>query len=367
MHLVAVNAGADVSGAERVLIDLLRHARSQGHRVTLACPEGALPEQLADEVEHVALGINRLGRTRGWRRRLEILQLPLNWFRVGRQLRRISRDADALISNSTFALPAIGMAFPRHRFRGGNSPWISWLVHDTITSRKQRAVLRLGAPALDVAVAVSEVTAESVRPMVSNALVRPNGVIIPAEPRGGVETNPTQPVVGILAVLTSWKGQDVLLEAMVHLPGVQLEIAGAAFPGSEDFEQQLRDRAAAPDLAGRVSFLGHVHRDEVFPRWDVLISASTSPEAGPLGVLEAMAAGVPVIATDHGGAAEYLRGGAGVLVPPGDPEALAAAIEKLLQDRDGMRACREQARARVLAKHDLAETVPRMLGALISG
>lgn len=365
MHLVAVNAGADVSGAEGVLISLLRHARSRGDRVTLVCPPGALPEKLAGEVEHVSLDIHRLGRSRGWRRKCEILQLPLRWARTGWKLRRISRGADVLLSNSTFALPVLGMAFPG--FRRGRRPRISWLVHDTITSRKQRFVLRLGAHALDVAVAVSEVTAASVRRLVPTTLVRPNGVVIPERPRGATLTDPARPVVGILAVLTSWKGQDVLLEAIAQLPGVHLEIAGTAFPGSGDFEGQLRERAAAPDLAGRVRFLGHVHRDEVFPRWDLLISASTSPEAGPLGVLEAMAAGVPVIATDHGGAAEYLSGGAGVLVPPGDPAALAGAIRQLLQDAAARQSCREQARARAVAKHDLLDTVPRMLAALTDG
>ncbi|MGP6175225.1 glycosyltransferase family 4 protein [Corynebacterium sp. A21] len=375
MHLIAVNAGADVSGAERVLVDLLRHAVSQGDRVTLVCPEGALPDLLSGQVEHVPVALNRLGRAKGLRRWGEILQLPLTWWRVGRKLRRLSAGADALISNSTFALPAIGMAYPGRSLRRRSAPWVSWLVHDTIQSGKQRMVLRLGAPALDVAVAVSEVTAASVRPMLGKVggqsggkvVVRPNGVVVPAQLTGTTRARKGAPVVGILAVLTSWKGQDVLLEAVARLPEVSLEIAGTVFPGSEDFEAQLRSRAAAPDLAGRVRFLGQVDRAEVFPRWDLLISASTAPEAGPLGVLEAMAAGVPVIATDHGGAAEYLRDGAGTLVAPGDAVALAEAIRELLADPNRVREQRAKARSVILERHDLRDTLPKMLAALTHG
>ena len=144
----------------------------------------------------------------------------------------------------------------------------------------------------------------------------PNGVRIPATATGATATDPSHPVIGILAVLAAWKGHDVLLEAVARIPEVTLEIAGTAFPGSEDWERQLRERAARPDLAGRVRFLGHTDPETVFPRWDLIVSASTSPEAGPLGVLEAMAAGVPVLGTAHGGTAEYLADGVGRLVPP---------------------------------------------------
>ncbi|AGF73603.1 glycosyltransferase family 4 protein [Corynebacterium halotolerans] len=364
MHIVAVNAGADVSGAERVLVDLLRQAVADGHRVTLFCPSGDLPELLAGEVIHVPVPLSRLGGVRGARRLWSIAALPGGWWRTARRIRRSARGAGAVIINSTFALPAVGMAYPFHSRRRGRGPKISWLVHDTIHSRKQRTVLRLGAHALTAAVAVSEVTADSVRRLVRRTVVRPNGVPVPTEMSGGTGSTPGRPVVGILAVLTGWKGHDVLLEALAELPDVHLDIAGAAFPGSEQFEQELRTRAARPDLAGRVRFLGHVDKHRVFPRWDIMVSASTSPEAGPLGVLEAMACGVPVIATDHGGAAEYLRGGAGLLVPPGDASALAAAIRTLLDDRALADRLRDNARAAILERHDVTVTVPKMLEAL---
>ncbi|QGU05703.1 glycosyltransferase family 4 protein [Corynebacterium comes] len=367
MHILAVNAGAEVSGAERVLAELLKTAVADGHRVTLLCPPGALPESFGAGIVHVPVPLHRLGGERGVRRLRAVASLPRDWWRTARRVRRAARGAEAVIVNSTFALPAIGLAFPLHSLRPDRRPRVSWLVHDTIHSRKQRTALRLGAHALTVAVAVSQVTADSIRARVRRTVVRPNGVVVPEEMSGGTARVPGRPVAGILAVLTEWKGQDVLLEALAQLPDVQLDIAGTAFPGSEEFERLLRARAAQPDLAGRVHFLGHVDKRDVLPRWDVLVSASTSPEAGPLGVLEAMAHGVPVVATDHGGAAEYLRGGAGILVPPEDAPALAEAIRTLLDDPVLARELRDTARCAVLARHDAKTTVPAMLEALSRG
>jgi glycosyltransferase involved in cell wall biosynthesis len=103
----------------------------------------------------------------------------------------------------------------------------------------------------------------------------------------------------------------------------------------------LRDRAGRPDLAGRVRFLGRV--DEPLARmrgWAVAVSASIDPEAAPLGVLEAMSIGLPVVATDHGGAPEVL-GSAGLLVPPADTRALADSLGVLLSDAETHGRCAE--------------------------
>lgn len=362
-RVVVVNAGARISGAERVLLDLVRSARDRGDDVTLVCPPGPLVGQMPAGVTHRPAPVVRLGGARGPARVREVAGLPLRWLRSARVLRAAARDADAVIVNSTFALPAVGLAFPGHGRRSG-APAVRWLVHDTITSGKQRVVVMLGAHALTGALAVSEVTGESVRGSVREVRVQPNGVEVPALMSGGTRVTAGAPVIGILAAITPWKGHDVLLEALSELPGVRLEIAGTVFPGSEAFEEDLRARAARPDLAERVSFLGHRDKEEVFPRWSALVSASTSPEAGPLGVLEAMAYGVPVVATDHGGAAEYLAAGAGALVAPADAQALAAGIRAVLEDPARAELMRNTARARVVEKHDLTRTRGLMLEAL---
>jgi glycosyltransferase involved in cell wall biosynthesis len=114
-----------------------------------------------------------------------------------------------------------------------------------------------------------------------------------------------------------------------------------------------------------VRFLGHVDPESALRRWDVLVSASVSPEAGPLSVLEAMSYGVPVVGTDHGGTTEFLRDGAGLLVAPDDAAAMAAAIDTLLRDDRLRRNVIAAAMRRITNRHDLTMTLPSMLRNLL--
>jgi glycosyltransferase involved in cell wall biosynthesis len=67
--------------------------------------------------------------------------------------------------------------------------------------------------------------------------------------------------------------------------------------------------------------------------WTIGVSSSVDPEAGPLALLEYFSIGLPAVATAHGGSAEVIDD-AGLLVPPRDPDAMAHALERLLDDAD---------------------------------
>src|SRR5215210_402369 len=130
------------------------------------------------------------------------------------------------------------------------------------------------------------------------------------------------------------KGQDLLLEAVARLPrrDVIVELAGEAPPKDHVYAAALRRRAARTDLAGRVRFLDRVgDMTDRMRYWSVVALPSVAPEAAPLTLLEAMSLGVPVVATDHGGPAETVDG-AGLLVAPRDPDAIAGALTRLLDD-----------------------------------
>ncbi len=345
-----------VSGAEKVLLDLIEQARSTGHDVVVACPSGRLADSLPTGSRHIAIRPLGLGGERGSARVLAAVRLMYRWLDAGRTLRRTARaDGTHTVVNSLFALPVARLAGPK---RGA-----SWLVHDTMTSAKQRAVVALSRPAVRVAVAVSDATAAPLRDANVPVVVSHNGVRWPVSALGGELHDP--PVVGMLALLTPWKGHRVLLDAASELPDIRVELAGSSFPGDADYVAELTARANEPDLAGRVEFLGHVDPESALARWDVVVSASTSPEAGPLSVLEAMSHGLPVVGTDHGGTSEFLADGAGILVPPGDSEALATALREVLQDGDLRRRVAEAARTRVRTEHDLSRTLPELLRRLI--
>ncbi|BBY51030.1 glycosyl transferase [Mycolicibacterium arabiense] len=355
--LLFVAHTGNVSGAEKVLLHLVAAAVGEGRPVTVACPTGPLAERLPEAVAHVELPPLGLGGESGVARVVGAGRLLGRWMRAGRILRPLIRRRETVtIVNSLFALPAV-------RVGGGRSS-ASWLVHDTVVNGKQRAVTTIGKPAIRKAVAVSEATADPLRTMGFPVVVAHNGVPWPVPRLGGDLHSP--PVVGMLALLTPWKGHRVLLDAVARLPHVELELAGGSFPGDAGYVAELEARATAPDLAGRVRFLGHVDPAAAMAGWDVVVSASVLPEAGPLNVLEAMSHGLPVVGSDHGGTSEFLAGGAGVPYPAGDAAALAAAIQRVLDDAELRRSVGDAARAYVAAHHDVNATIPAMLHALAS-
>ena len=144
---------------------------------------------------------------------------------------------------------------------------------------------------------------------------------------------PRDPVVGYAGRLADHKGVDVLLDAVAGMPEVQLTLAGDGPAAAA-----LRRRAAQPDLADRVTFLGRLDDHELaafYGGLDVLaIPSLTTPtwveQFGRVAV-EAMAAGVPVVASDSGALPEIV-GEAGLLVPPGNAEILRVALEDVLVD-----------------------------------
>ncbi|MGJ0117681.1 glycosyltransferase family 4 protein [Williamsia sp. MIQD14] len=354
--IVFVAHSGQVSGAEKVMLDLVRAALADGHAVTVACPAGPLVDRLPPAVDHLV--IDHLGLTgeSGVARIVGGTQLIARWFRTGRRLRTVAASPGvSVVVNSLNALPAVRLA--------AGTRGMSWLVHDTVITGRQRAVIRLSRTGIRRAVAVSDATAAPLRALRVPVDVRHNGVAWPVDALP--DTLHTPPVVGMLALLTPWKGHRVVLDAVADLPGVRVEFAGGHFPGDVDHVAALRARAAQPDLDGRVQFLGHLDLCEALRRFDIVVSASVEPEAGPLSVLEAMAYGRPVIGTDHGGTTEFLAGGAGVLVPPGDPAALADALRRVLSDAALRARMVDDARRRVAERHDLSVTLPAMLADLL--
>ncbi|MCZ7534843.1 MAG: hypothetical protein M5T61_02130 [Acidimicrobiia bacterium] len=135
---------------------------------------------------------------------------------------------------------------------------VAWLIHDVVVRRDRRAFLRLGLPSVDLTIAVSEAAARSLPDGAVRTVVVRNGTPWPVEPARPRVSPPI--VVGCNAVLTPWKGQDVLLDAVASLAreDIVVELIGGTLPKDDRFEAQLRARADQPDLRGRVRFMGHV-------------------------------------------------------------------------------------------------------------
>jgi glycosyltransferase involved in cell wall biosynthesis len=149
----------------------------------------------------------------------------------------------------------------------------------------------------------------------------PTGVTTPASTNGTLVT---------VARLVSQKGHTVLLDALTRLPGVT-----ASFAGDGPLREHLEGRARRLGISDRTFFLGTVEDiPTLLARADLFVLTSLN-EGLPLSILEAMAAGVAVVATRVGGTPELvIHGETGLLVDPEDPASTAEAIRRLLTDDD---------------------------------
>jgi glycosyltransferase involved in cell wall biosynthesis len=166
------------------------------------------------------------------------------------------------------------------------------------------------------------------------------------EPRvvfNGIDTNlfrPTPPdptlragerLLLYVGRLQPWKGVDIAIRALAAIPAATLLIAG---DGEE--RERLERLAAELDVRERVRFLGTLPRTELprlYSSVDLLLATSFASETFGIGPVEAQACGLPVVAARFGGFPEVIdEGCTGLLVPPRDAPALAAAVSTLLDD-----------------------------------
>jgi len=186
------------------------------------------------------------------------------------------------------------------------------------------------------------------------ALIIPNGVDI--NRFRPVPRQNSTPTVGAILRVVPIKDVKTLLRAfrivLNSLPAAQLLIIGAT---DEDYEYYLECRHLVDllNLSENVTFTGQVNIIEYLPRLDVVVLTSLS-EGQPLVMLESMAAGVPVIATDVGSCRELIEGApgdtlgpAGIIVPPASSDHTAGAILSLLSDPEMQADMGHAARQRV--------------------
>jgi glycosyltransferase involved in cell wall biosynthesis len=207
--------------------------------------------------------------------------------------------------------------------------------------RLERFLARLTRRILCCSRAVFEHARQVLRVPEALLLVVPNGVESPpvvdrdaALDRLG---RPAAPILGCIGSLTAHKGQAVLLRALDHLP-VDRPLPTVVFIGTGPERSSLESLAARGMRPARVLFLGERQDARLLlPAFDLLVVPSIAREGLGLAAIEAMDAGIPVVASRLGGLPEVVDDRrTGLLVPPGDPVALASAIGELL-DRPELR------------------------------
>jgi glycosyltransferase involved in cell wall biosynthesis len=183
------------------------------------------------------------------------------------------------------------------------------------------------------------------------------------EARAGLGWPAASPHVGVIARLAPWKGHRVFLEAAAALHQTHPE-ARFAILGDSDTRRNEKYKEELIALCQRLGITNVVRwAGFVTPvrKWlaalDVVVVPSVRPEPFGRALVEAMAMERPVVATDHGGPREILAAGGGLLVPPGDPQALATTVANLLDDEEGRAALGRTARQQAMARFSLEKHV----------
>jgi mannosyltransferase len=216
------------------------------------------------------------------------------------------------------------------------------LVFTSASQRKHSGYTRCLIGKMDAVVATSARTAAYLE---RSATVILHGIdtktFTPAHDRAALRQTlgvPDGVLVGCYGRIRAQKGTDAFIEAMIALlpdrPGVTALVMGRATEGQNGFLEQLKARVAEAGLQDRILFLPEVSVDRMAD-WYRVLDLYVAPqrwEGFGLTPLEAMACGVPVVATTVGAFPEIVTPQTGALVPPDDIPALAAGVAPFLDD-----------------------------------
>lgn len=342
-RLLYITDAEALGGAEGYLETLLTHADRSRYEVALALPPRSATQPLIERAHAMGVTVHALDvvhrdgvsvagvvRSAALLRRLqpEIVHFVLNGPR---------RCAETVLAAWAVGVPrrlaTFQLVTPLPSFRG-----LAAAVR-TVNRSMQFRSLHAG---LAVSHGNARLLVEQYGFPAARLHIVPNGVDLhffadangaPAF-RARLNVPPGAVLIGVVGRLSRQKGQAVLLAALpaiwARFPHVHVALIGAG-----EQEQELRALAAQIDDAGRIHVVGALPRSAVpaaLAALDLFVLPSLY-EGLPFAVVEAMAAGLPIVATAVDGTAEAIRNGVtGLLVPPGDAVALASAITLLLDD-----------------------------------
>jgi glycosyltransferase involved in cell wall biosynthesis len=355
MRVLLLRSSRGFFGAERVVLDLARNLPATGFDPCVACLDDAREPHLELVTRASEAGIDTL--TFPIRGRVDVGAI--------RAIARALLDgAFDLLHVHDYKTQFLGLAAARLARR----PVVATLHGETGESAAVRLYESAARPTLrllDGVVAVSATLLAIARRWgprggathISNGIDAEavSAAVEAAEPHAAAAGSVDgAPVILSLGRLSKEKGHHHLIEAVAGLEGVRprLIIAG---DGVEREALALRGEAVGVDLVmpGYVTDVPSLLRSA-----DVLAQPSLK-EGLPIAVLEAMAAGVPVIATRVGDLPEVLDGGAGALVPAGDVTALRDALAVALADETARRAMGAAGAARARLRHDVRVVATR--------
>ncbi len=363
MNILQIVPELKVGGVETGTVDLARGLIQRGHRCVVISAGGSLVKKLLESgCRHYLLPVHK--------------KSPLTMLRMINQVREIIEKENIDIVHARSRVPAI-IAFFAYRYtRPLKSSFITtchgyygthilsrvmgWgefvIVASQIIGRHM--IDDFGVPYQRIRLIPRGVDTEKFK--FHDLLEKKSKSFTPLEKK-----SLTGFTIGIIGRITPLKGHTYFIKAVAKvsrvIPKLRILIIGDVPPEKEGYKQQLKLLIMRLGLERFVEFLGY--RDdipEILSNLDLLVLATTTPEAFGRVIIEAGANGVPVVATKVGGVVDIIEDGlTGILVPPEDIAAMAEAIIKLLKDRKYASQIARQARRKIEKNFRLEQMVER--------
>jgi glycosyltransferase involved in cell wall biosynthesis len=323
----------DTGGAERVVVEICEAITRAGQIALIACEHGALAQAaLRAGAEIIDLPL--------------ATKSPLAMRRNAGRLARLIRERRIDLVHAHSRAPAWSALWATQRT---GTPFVT-TYHGAYNEnaplkRRYNAVMAGGARVIAVSHFIAQMVRERHGVGDDRLRIIPGGVdpvkFDPAAVLGDRVSRLARewrldmgaPTIMLPGRLTAWKGQKLMitaLAAMRHGDAILVLVGGDQ--GREAYAQSLIAHAQSLGVADRLRLVGHTEdMPAALMLADVVVNASTDPEAFGRTIVEAQAMGRVVIAGNHGGAGETIADGdTGFLVPPGDYAALAQAVDAAL-------------------------------------
>jgi glycosyltransferase involved in cell wall biosynthesis len=348
MNIVLINSSRRWIGEAAHCAALYEQLRRRGHRVSLVCRRGYEIARHAEQCGFTFHTLTMNGRFNGLSDLFDLLRLRAILKRERAQLIHCHRGKDHWLAATARLTLAQPPALVRTR-------------HVVVPVKGHLANRWLFAHATDAVVAVSEKAKDSLRSVLPHMRRAPRVIYAAVDIN---EFNPSRRdpelrkelgvggndlLVGLIGRLSSIKGQSEFLRAAAavaaHFPQAKFLLSGR---GSKGRRQRLLNEARNLGISDRLIMLDYQPLiAPLIASLDVGVVASLGSEGSSRITLEYMASGVPIVATRVGGIPELVSDGeTALLIPPGDADALAQGIEKLLASQSLRRQLSQAARAR---------------------
>ncbi len=348
MHVLQVVPALRLGGVERGVVDLAKGLLARGHRVSVVSNGGPLVERLLDAGGmHYRLPVHDKSPARVWS--------------CAQALTRLITTTGVDLVHARSRVPAWAGYWAARR---AQRPFVT-TAHGFYAPHPLSRIMVRGRCVIVPSDALAQYLMEHFGVSRERLRVVPRGVDLEEFRLAPPRPSQQEWRIGLIGRLSPIKGHEVALRAcdLLRREGWPVRLCLAGDPPGDARRQALEALALSLGAGEALEWLG-VRDDvaQVIASMDVLVVPSTYPESFGRSVVEAQAVGRPVVASRLGGLAELIEDGVtGLLARPGDPQDLAAAVRRFLQDASVRARCVDAARRRVEAEWSLDRMVERTL------